>query len=212
MAEYGRFVTSLERPGPDPAAAHAFATELNELADDLSGIIATVMAIEVENAAAASHELHVETLAELRVLRASLTHVLDEARGVAAWIDDVRSRAIARLEAGADPSPSWLVVNTAFARVLKEAEDFVRLAPGAFEHVHAIEARSATEIATTIDFEIETESGRWIAEIHALPGCLVYGATKEEAERNVLVLAHRIVADRIEHGEPVPTLLPVGVG
>jgi predicted RNase H-like HicB family nuclease len=53
-------------------------------------------------------------------------------------------------------------------------------------------------------FEQETD-GRWIAEIPALPGALVYGTTKKEARNRVVALALRILADRIEHGEEIPT-------
>ena len=54
-----------------------------------------------------------------------------------------------------------------------------------------------------IEFEQE-EDGRWIAEIPELPGAMVYGATREEARSKVSALALRILADRIEHGEPAP--------
>ena len=56
-------------------------------------------------------------------------------------------------------------------------------------------------------FTIETEreeDGRWIAEVLALPGVLAYGATEAEARARVAALALRVVADRIERGEPVP--------
>jgi predicted RNase H-like HicB family nuclease len=52
-----------------------------------------------------------------------------------------------------------------------------------------------------MEFEIvfdREEDGRWIAEIEALPGVMVYGATKEEAQSKVEALALRVVADRIE--------------
>ncbi len=53
--------------------------------------------------------------------------------------------------------------------------------------------------------ELEQEDdGRWIAEIDELDGVLVYGATKEEAIRNVKTLALRVVADRLENGESLP--------
>ena len=48
-----------------------------------------------------------------------------------------------------------------------------------------------------IEFEQE-EDGRWIAEIPALPGVMAYGATREEAESRVEVLALRVTADRME--------------
>ncbi len=53
--------------------------------------------------------------------------------------------------------------------------------------------------------EIEREKdGRWIGEIPALPGVMAYGSTELEARNRVRALAHRVIADRIEHGEPVP--------
>ena len=48
-----------------------------------------------------------------------------------------------------------------------------------------------------IEFEQEVD-GRWIAEIPTLPGVLVYGATKQEAEYKVEALALRVIADKIE--------------
>ncbi len=51
-----------------------------------------------------------------------------------------------------------------------------------------------------IELEQETD-GRWIAEIEALSGAMVYGDTREQAIMNIEVLALRILADRLEHGE-----------
>ena len=48
------------------------------------------------------------------------------------------------------------------------------------------------------------EDNRWIGEVPALPGVLVYGATAAEARARAQALALRVIADRIEHGEPVP--------
>lgn len=48
------------------------------------------------------------------------------------------------------------------------------------------------------------EDGRWIAEVPALPGVLSYGATEEEARAKIKALALRVVADRLESGEPLP--------
>ena len=56
---------------------------------------------------------------------------------------------------------------------------------------------------------IETEredDGRWIAEIGDLPGCLAYGATRDEAVARVEALALRVIADRLEQGERAPAL------
>ena len=55
-----------------------------------------------------------------------------------------------------------------------------------------------------MEFSIETEQeadGRWIAEIPALPGVLAYGATADEAMAKAEVLALRVLAERLEHGE-----------
>ena len=55
--------------------------------------------------------------------------------------------------------------------------------------------------------EIEREDdGRWIAEVPDLPGVIVYGQTREQAIAKVQALALRVIADRLEHGEPVPEL------
>jgi predicted RNase H-like HicB family nuclease len=55
----------------------------------------------------------------------------------------------------------------------------------------------------TIEFERE-DDGRWIAAVPELPGVLVYGATRDEARRAAVALALRVVADRLDQGEPVP--------
>jgi predicted RNase H-like HicB family nuclease len=55
--------------------------------------------------------------------------------------------------------------------------------------------------------EIEREEdGRWIGEIPELPGVMVYGPSREEVVANVQVLALRVLADRLEHGEHAPEL------
>jgi predicted RNase H-like HicB family nuclease len=57
----------------------------------------------------------------------------------------------------------------------------------------------------TIDLEQE-EDGRWLSEVPELPGVLAYAQTREDAIARVQVLALRVLADRLEHGEPVPAL------
>ena len=52
----------------------------------------------------------------------------------------------------------------------------------------------------TLECERE-EDGRWLAEVPELPGALAYGASKEEAMAKAEVLALRLLADRLEHGE-----------
>ena len=50
------------------------------------------------------------------------------------------------------------------------------------------------------------EDGRWIAEIPVLPGVLAYGATRKDALAKAEALALRVLAERLENGEPVPEL------
>ncbi|MEW4566811.1 type II toxin-antitoxin system HicB family antitoxin [Tautonia sp. JC769] len=52
----------------------------------------------------------------------------------------------------------------------------------------------------------QEDDGRWIAEIAELPGALAYGSTRSEAIARVEALALRVLADRLDHGEPVPEL------
>ena len=49
------------------------------------------------------------------------------------------------------------------------------------------------------------EDGRWIAEVPSLPGVLTYGASQAEAHAKVKALALRVIADRLENGEPLPS-------
>ena len=51
-----------------------------------------------------------------------------------------------------------------------------------------------------IEVEIEND-GRFIAEVAAIPGAMVYGDTADEAVRRVESLVLRILADRIDAGE-----------
>jgi predicted RNase H-like HicB family nuclease len=57
----------------------------------------------------------------------------------------------------------------------------------------------------TIETEQE-EDGRWLAEVPQLSGVLAYGQTRAEAIDHAKALALRVIADRLEHGEPVPEL------
>ena len=49
----------------------------------------------------------------------------------------------------------------------------------------------------TIEIEQETDDS-WVAEVIELPGCIIDGATKEEAIKNAKALALKIIAERIE--------------
>ena len=51
----------------------------------------------------------------------------------------------------------------------------------------------------------QEQDGRWIAEVPALPGVLAYGKTKADANAKVQALALRVIADRLENGEPLPS-------
>lgn len=59
---------------------------------------------------------------------------------------------------------------------------------------------------------IETEQeddGRWLAEVPELPGVLAYGLTQDEAIAKVEVLALRVLAERLEHGEAKPEAVSI---
>lgn len=58
----------------------------------------------------------------------------------------------------------------------------------------------------TVTFDRETD-GRWIASVSGLRGVHVYGPTREEAARAAFVLALRVLADEVEHGERHPESL-----
>lgn len=61
------------------------------------------------------------------------------------------------------------------------------------------------KVQAMLKIEIEREDdGRWIGEVPALPGVMAYGATEAEARAKVAALAFRTIADKIEHGEPLP--------
>ncbi|MBB4638588.1 type II toxin-antitoxin system HicB family antitoxin [Longimicrobium terrae] len=54
-----------------------------------------------------------------------------------------------------------------------------------------------------MDFNIELDrevNGRWIAEIHSIPGVLVYDRDPDDAIANARALALHIRAGRIERG------------
>lgn len=55
--------------------------------------------------------------------------------------------------------------------------------------------------------EVESEDdGRWIAEVAELPGVLAYGHSRGEAVERAKALSLRVMADRLEHGEPIPEI------
>jgi predicted RNase H-like HicB family nuclease len=68
-----------------------------------------------------------------------------------------------------------------------------------------------------MNFTLECEQeddGRWIAEVPELPGVLSYGNSAADAMSRAEILALRVIADRLEHGESEPVSislsLPVG--
>jgi len=60
----------------------------------------------------------------------------------------------------------------------------------------------------TIEVEQE-DDGRWLAEVPDIPGVLAYGETRDEAIERVQALSLRVLADRLDHGEPVPQMTNV---
>jgi predicted RNase H-like HicB family nuclease len=59
-----------------------------------------------------------------------------------------------------------------------------------------------------IEVEEETD-GRFIAEVPELAGVMAYGQSRNEAIVKVEALALRVLADRVENGEPVPKFLQI---
>lgn len=60
----------------------------------------------------------------------------------------------------------------------------------------------------SIETELE-DDGRWIAEIPQLPGVLTYGSSQEEAAARAEILALRVLAERLEHGETKPVEISI---
>ena len=63
-------------------------------------------------------------------------------------------------------------------------------------------------------FEIECEreeDGRWLAEVPQLPGVLAYGSSADEAMAKAEILALRVLAERLEHGESRPQSISIAV-
>jgi len=62
----------------------------------------------------------------------------------------------------------------------------------------------------TFSIELEREDdGRWIAEVRSLAGVMCDGADRSEAVARVQALALRVIAERLEHGEPPAEFLNV---
>ena len=65
-----------------------------------------------------------------------------------------------------------------------------------------------------MNFTLECEredDGRWLAEVAELPGVLAYGMTADEAMSKAEVLALRVLAERLEHGEVRPMDINIAV-
>jgi predicted RNase H-like HicB family nuclease len=55
------------------------------------------------------------------------------------------------------------------------------------------------------------EDGRWLAEVAQLPGVLAYGTSANEAMAKAEVLALRVLAERLEHGEAEPLNISISL-
>ena len=63
-----------------------------------------------------------------------------------------------------------------------------------------------------LSIESEREDdGRWLAEVPQLPGVLAYGKTRDEALSKAQVLALRVLAERLEHGEGSPEPISISI-
>ena len=61
-----------------------------------------------------------------------------------------------------------------------------------------------------IECELE-DDGRWLAEVSQLPGVLAYGASANEAMTRAEVLALRVLAEQLEHGETLPVDISISI-
>ena len=62
----------------------------------------------------------------------------------------------------------------------------------------------------TLQCEREDE-GRWLAEVMELPGALAYGSSRDEAMARTEVLALRVLAEQLEHGEVRPIAINISL-
>ena len=62
----------------------------------------------------------------------------------------------------------------------------------------------------TLECELEDDR-RWLAEVLELLGVLAYGCTKDEAMAKAEVLALRVLAERLEHGEVRPIAINIAL-
>jgi predicted RNase H-like HicB family nuclease len=63
-----------------------------------------------------------------------------------------------------------------------------------------------------LSIECEQEDdGRWLAEVPQLPGVLSYGTSPEDAMAKAEVLALRVLAERLEHGESRPLDISISI-
>jgi len=62
----------------------------------------------------------------------------------------------------------------------------------------------------SLECELE-EDGRWLAEVSQLPGVLAYGASANEAMAKAEVLALRVLAEQLEHGEVRPLDINISI-
>jgi predicted RNase H-like HicB family nuclease len=62
----------------------------------------------------------------------------------------------------------------------------------------------------TIECEQENDK-RWLAEVPELPGVLAYGSSCAQALAKAEILALRVLADRLEHGEATPLDIRISI-
>lgn len=62
----------------------------------------------------------------------------------------------------------------------------------------------------TVECEREND-GRWVAEVPELPGVLTYGDSADQAVAKAQVLALRVLAERLEHGETGPVEISISL-
>jgi predicted RNase H-like HicB family nuclease len=66
------------------------------------------------------------------------------------------------------------------------------------------------QIVLRVEMERE-DDGRWVVDIVDLPGVMAYGTSEHEAISKAAALALRVIAERLEQGEALPSSHHVGV-
>ena len=107
-------------------------------------------------------------------------------------------------KSGAEVEIKLLVHSPAALKRLLSSLGFRRTSARHFESNHLFDFPDGRLRRSGRLLRLREEDGRWIAEVMELPGCMAYGKTRADALSKAKALALRVLADRMENGEPAP--------